>query len=75
MSSWWMCWFSMFVVCYWCGYKYCAYFGWCEFLSVPIIVRDFVIVLFRIVSRESAVVPTAIMELFPDSGVIGINCL
>ena len=75
MSSWWMCWFLMFVVCYWCGHEYCAYFGWCEFLHVPIIVHDFVIVLFRILSRESAVIPTAIMELFSDLGVIGVNRL
>ena len=69
MCSWWVCWFTLF------GYEYCSYFSWCKVLYVPVIVHHFVKVLFRIVSRELAVVPTAIMELFPDPGVIGINCL
>ena len=75
MSSRWVCLCHLFTVYFWCRYPYCPYFTRCEFLCVPIIIHDFVVVLFRIVSHEPAVVPTAIMELFPDPGVIGINCL
>ena len=56
-------------------YKDSTYFLWCEVLNVPIVIHHFVIVLFRIVSREAAGIPTPIVELFPDLRVIGINGL
>ena len=58
-----------------CVYKYSSYFLWCEVLDVPVIIYYFIIVLFRIVSREAAGIPAPIVELFPDLGVIGVNGL
>ena len=70
MSSWWRC----CILCF-CVYKDSTYFLWCEVLNVPVIIYYFVIVLFRIISRESAGIPASIVELFPDFGVIGVNGL
>ena len=51
------------------------YFSWCKVLDVSIIIYYFIIVLFRIISRESAGIPASIVELFPDFGVIGVDGL
>ena len=45
----------------------------CEFFCVPVAVYYFVIVLFRIVSHEPALIPPPIVESLLDNGAIGMD--